>query len=66
MNIIPSLTETGKKIKKANRALGGKSRILITAALAQEHKFGRWMKLKEAKNQTLLAIIEENISGSVV
>lgn len=64
MNIItPSSTEKGKKENKKNhsQALGGgsKRKVLVTAALAQEHKFGRWMKLKEAKNQALLAIIEE-------
>lgn len=41
-------------------ALVQKGRVLITAALGQEHKFGRWMKVKEAKNQALLAILEES------
>jgi len=57
MNIVPTLG--GKKGNKNKMTLGGKSRILVTAALGQEHKFGRWMKLKEAKNQALLAITRQ-------
>lgn len=59
LNIIPN--QSGKKGKKSTQTLGGKSNILLTAALGQEHKFGRWMKLKDAKNQALLAVIQEKV-----
>ena len=62
LNIIPGgHGQSGKKGKKTTQALGGKSNILLTAALGQEHKFGRWMKLKDAKNQALLAVFQEKV-----
>lgn len=53
----------GKKGKVGGnkQSLGGKSRVLLTAALGQEHKFGRWIRFSEAKNQALVVVLDEKV-----
>jgi hypothetical protein len=51
--------KTGTAKKKHATAIGAKMKVMIVAALGQEHKFGRWNKISDAKNQALLAVIQE-------
>lgn len=53
-----SRLKAGKQAKKANAGL--RKGALLVASVAQEHKYGRWLKIKEAKNVALLAIIPES------
>jgi hypothetical protein len=36
--------------------------VMLIAALGQEHKFGRWQRIAEAKNQAIVVVIDEKRS----
>lgn len=55
-------TKISAKSQKKNKAETGRQPckgVLLVAGLGQEHKFGRWHKISEAKNHALVAVIEE-------
>jgi hypothetical protein len=37
--------------------------IVIAAAISQEHKFGRWKRIKEAKNQAMVFVLKARLVG---
>lgn len=49
----------GKKAKVAKDAQEAKKGVMLVAALGQEHKFGRWHRIAEAKNQAIVVTIPE-------
>ena len=49
-------TQQGKSKKSVSDSVRG---VLVIAALGQEHKFGRWKKITDAKNVALVASFDE-------
>lgn len=52
------------KVISSNLEAQGQQGVMIVAALGQEHKFGRWKKLKEAKNVAMVAVLELKVDRS--
>ena len=49
----------GRRAKVAAAGDGAPKGIMLVAALGQEHKFGRWRRIAEARNQAIVVVIDE-------
>lgn len=58
-----SSTTTTAGQQKKSVAKKEDSPVMLTAALAQEHKYGRWQRVEKAKNVALLALLDPAVSS---
>ena len=65
VNSLQILQSPASRMRAGKKAVAdqGRKGVLIVAALAQEHKFGRWAKLREASNTSLVCMLEQKVQS---